>query len=419
MPVGAEADQQAIPRHAADSLLAVARASRIGGSEGESILVDGRRRLRAQQVVGVLAARDATLEILPKIDGLDAGATRQNLIHMLARIYELHIADGALTELGSQQHDLLEVLIRLFTDKLFEAVRRGLPRRYVTQSEDLPGLRGRLDAQRQFTVLAASPQKLACRYDELSPDIPLNQIVGAAVRRLRAIARSSGNQRRLAELSLAYSDVTAIPTSALPWDLVFLDRTSAAWAAVLSLARLLLGDRYQTTSLGEADGFSLLFEMNTLFEEYIGRTLRKALAGSGLEVQLQGPRSYALQSADGNHFATRPDIVISRGGERLLIIDTKWKRLKGAINDRKQGVSQADVYQMMAYAQIYRCERLMLLYPHHDGLDGAEGLLSCHHVSGTARTNLAVATVSLSDLTGVGERLVAAVHALQGAPTFV
>ncbi|MEY2928318.1 MAG: hypothetical protein RL367_2795, partial [Pseudomonadota bacterium] len=30
--------------------------------------------------------------------------------------------------------------------------------------------------------------------------------------------------------------------------------------------------------------------------------------------------------------------------------------------------SQADVYQMMAYARLYRSPEVMLLYPHHTGL---------------------------------------------------
>jgi len=41
---------------------------------------------------GVLVSPTATLEILPKIDGLNAGATRHRLIHMLARVFDLIIA---------------------------------------------------------------------------------------------------------------------------------------------------------------------------------------------------------------------------------------------------------------------------------------------------------------------------------------
>ena len=38
------------------------------------------------------------------------------------------------------------------------------------------------------------------------------------------------------------------------------------------------------------------------------------------------------------------------------------------IDDPKQGVSQGDVYQLMAYSQLYDCPNVMLLYPHHGEL---------------------------------------------------
>lgn len=34
------------------------------------------------------------------------------------------------------------------------------------------------------------------------------------------------------------------------------------------------------------------------------------------------------------------------------VVDTKWKRISNRIDDLKHGVSQADVYQMMAYGQL-------------------------------------------------------------------
>ena len=406
LPVGENADRGEIPRRVADGLVAAARASGVGGPDGETVLVNGHARLRAGQVVGVLVTPAATREILPKIAGLDEGATRRQLVHMLARVFDLDIAGGDLTGLGWQKHDLLEILIRMFCDRLFSAVHRGLPRRYVQHQDDLPALRGRLDAQRQFTVLAASPWKLACRYDELSADIPLNRIMKAAVLKLLAVARSPENQRRLSELALVFVDVRTTPVSALPWNEVVLDRTNAVWASLLGLARLLLGERFQTTSLGDGQGFSLLFEMNTLFEEYTGRTLRAALQGSGLDVRLQGPRDHALLSEDNvPRFATRPDIVITDSTGPRLIIDTKWKRLRGALEDPKCGVGQADVYQMMAYAQVYRCDRLMLLYPHHGHSGGPAGILTTHHIRGTEDARLSVATLSLSKLSGVRDRL--------------
>ena len=61
-----------------------------------------------------------------------------------------------------------------------------------------------------------------------------------------------------------------------------------------------------------------------------------------------------------------PDIVLQRG-DCTLILDTKWKRLIPEAQDPKRGISQADVYQMMAYAAAYEASAVALIYPHSDG----------------------------------------------------
>jgi 5-methylcytosine-specific restriction enzyme subunit McrC len=407
-----------IPAHIADRIAQAAKASSLGGEDGARIIQHGAKSIRAQQVVGVIAANGCTLEILPKIDGLGDGqssdsqaAIRKNLVSMLAVVLDLEIASGRLTELGWQQDNLLEVLIRLFCNKLFDSVHRGMPRRYIPCEQDLPMLRGRLDVMRQFSTLAASPQRLASRFDDLSPDIALNQIMKAAVTKLLRLSRSAENLRKLRELNLAFADISDVPVPALRWDKVVLDRTNSRWRELLALARLLLGNRFQTTTTGSGKGFSLLFEMNTLFEEYVGRTLRKALAGTDLTVHLQGGRRYCLAelgedelSTGAERFMTKPDIIIRRLGQPVMIIDTKWKRLAASIDDAKQGVSQSDVYQMMAYGRLYECPRLMLLYPHHDELGQSEGRLNQHRINGSFDI-LSTATIGLSDLKQSAPRL--------------
>jgi 5-methylcytosine-specific restriction enzyme subunit McrC len=368
--------------------------------------------LRAAQVVGVVVADGCSLEILPKIDfpkeegEPSFGRIRRRLVHMLAVVLDLEIAAGAMTDLGWQRENLLEILIGLFASKLSDAVRQGMPLRYVGCEEDLPILRGRLDVTRQFTTLAARPQALACRYDALSPDIALNRIMKAAVSLLTGITRSAANQRRLRESAFACADIAEVPRFALRWDEVVLDRTNARWRELVSLARLLLGQRFQTTSDGGGRGFSLLFEMNTLFEEYVARMLARALQGTALTVHPQGGRRFCLEEIDSGvqRFMTKPDILIKRGQKVELIIDTKWKRLNGRIDDPKQGISQGDVYQMMAYGRLYGCAELMLLYPHHAALGCPEGTLTRLRIQGSA-DHLSTATIDLSTAENLAARL--------------
>jgi 5-methylcytosine-specific restriction enzyme subunit McrC len=377
-----------MPMAAADRIAAVAAASPLAGRGGGGVLEHGRKGLRARGVVGVIAAQGCALEILPKIDvagGSDAETTgniRQRLVHMLAVALDLKIDAGQVTALDWQRETLLEILIRLFSAKLVDAVRQGMPRRYVEHADDLPTLRGRLNVTRQFTALAVEPSRLACRFDALTPDIALNRIMKAAVTRLSRIARTTDNQRRLRELAFAYADIADVPVSALRWDQVTLDRTNARWRELYNFARLLLGERFQTTSAGGSDGFSLLFEMNTLFEEYVARMLKRALADTDLRVVSQGGRLYCLEADDRRQvFQTRPDILVKRGEVVLQVIDTKWKRVTARIDDPRRGVSQADVYQMMAYGRLYRCDRLTLLYPHHREAGCDEGLIGNYAVN--------------------------------------
>ena len=60
---------------------------------------------------------------------------------------------------------------------------------------------------------------------------------------------------------------------------------------------------------------------------------------------------------------------------------------------------------MMAYAQVYQCNQLILLYPHHSGLGREEGILETFRIAGRDDTHLHVASVSLYNLTNIESRL--------------
>lgn len=401
-------DDRAITVGEAQALVRAAAvpAKRLGGNQ--RAFEFGREALTAQNLVGMVVASGTTCELLPKVDreGIgDAPSLRRRLIHMLALAYELPIADDAATMMETQSHTLLEILITRFVAMLREAIRRGVPRAYVAHSDDLPALRGRLDVMRQFTTLAASPQRLASRYDEFSDDITLNQVMRAAVIRLRHLARSIVNQQALAELTLVYADVSSVPGTRLRWEKIVPDRINARWQVLLRLARLILGDQFQNSAVGTADGFALLFDMNGLFERYVEKLLAPIASVQGGQLKAQGGARFCLHPEDGGDalFATYPDLQILKNGRVEMIIDTKWKRLADPAADRKMNVAQSDLYQMMAYAGLYECKRLVLLYPHHAGLTST---MPVHHRfarhGGEVRLTIAAIDMSSHDAARAG-----------------
>ena len=397
----------------AEALMAAARAHPLGGEEGAGILSDHRHHLRARQMVGVLAAPGCSLEILPKVDpeapDEQVPTVRARLVSLIDLSLGLDIGDGGAAAMAHGADSLLEVFIRLFAERLLAQTRRGLPRQYLHHEDDLPALRGRLDVTRQFTVNAVRPDRLACRFDVLSHDIALMQVMAATVVSLGKRTRVAATRRLLDELRFVLADVTLLPPSALPWSAVRIDRTNRSWENLLRLARLLMGREWQATgyeATGHA-GTSLLFPMERLFEDAVATLLRRALAGNGIEVVAQGGLRHCLGDwhatapCEGHVFQTRPDLLLRRGGKVIAVIDTKWKRLSADPLDRKHGVSQADVYQMMAYARLYECERLMLLYPSAPGAGSGEvqrfGVHGGREMIALGRVDLANGIAQMSD----------------------
>ena len=415
--IGYGDNERTIPLAEADRIAAIAARSRFAGCNREGVLEHGRKGLRAHGVVGVIATQRCQLEILPKIEGLGERETtdddlRRRLIHMLAVVHDLRIDADSLTQLGWQKDTILELLIRLFCTRLVKEVRMGLPRQYLKHAEDLPVLRGCLDVTRQFSRHAFAPQKLACRYDEFSCDIALNQVMRAAVTRLKRLAQAADNQRMLRELGFAYADVTEVPVSSLQWGKITPDRTNQRWSELLSFARLFLADRHQQTTAGVIDGHALLFEMSALFEQYVARLITRALAGSEFLAVSQGGHRDCLFEESKGRFQTKPDLIIrQRQGEKriVLVIDTKWKRMDDRIDDRKQDISQPDVYQLMAYSQLYQCQDVMLLYPHHGKLPPDPIFTRYAIANKDAKESLLVATL---DVTGTSREHIEALKSI-------
>ena len=369
----------------------------------------GKNKITAQQYVGVVQVGDLTVEVLPKIDRIDDDSKiRRNLVAMLAAVRDLRISEGDIARVATQRAGILEILIRIFCDKLFEQVHKGVLRRYESRSENLNVVRGKIGITEQIRLNSTNPERLFCHFDEFHDNIPLNQILKACLRLLARTSLDSSNQRKINELLLVLDTVTDVAQSALPWHQINFDRTTNRFEPIYKLAELFLRSTPPDISGGGAQGFSLFFEMNTLFEQYIGRMAKRTFQKEGINVRLQGPRRYLAMAEKSRRevFALKPDIVAIKDTAPAWIIDTKWKVL--SLEDAKEGVAQGDMYQMYAYAQRYNCPDVMLLYPHHTNLGTEPGLRTSYILcnsqapaAGKTFSTIKIGTIDLADLSTI------------------
>lgn len=362
-----------------------------------------RHELQATHYVGTIHSAHGTLTILPKIDrGLeDAQAATRNLITMLCYAYDLPLLSTGDSSFKTGQGSWLEILTRLFTRQLYQQLRQGLERVYVTVEERSPAMKGRWLLERQLARQPYIQPVFEVRYDEFLSDTPLNRIFRYAVELLRGMSRLTENQQLLAELHRLLGAVS-LPVRIMPEDIEHIQftRLNERFFPPFQLAKLLLGSMSQVLQRGTMPLTAFVFDMNALFERFVARFLVrhwrqivavKKTAPLYLQSQMQGETPlYLAQNAQGVPvFKLIPDLLMRDHRHQVqLIIDTKYKRLE--TSTAKLEVSQQDLYQMLAYAGRLNCANVLLLYP----TNRAEQIEQTFTVI-NSRVNVAVHTLNL------------------------
>lgn len=330
----------------------------------------GHQSVRFAQFCGVIQLDDLTLEILPKIHGKEERpeSCRTALVQMLhtARIIRTH--KGARGGINTQQHSLLDIFIQHFCHDLHTQILQGKLRNYIEQEENLSVMRGRLVIPQHVRHNLVHKERLYCRFDEFSEDMLLNQILRFTLRLLLPWTRSDKTKKQLTELLMHFDGINDAPITLQSFNLLKSDRITQRFQPVLEQCRLFIAAVKPDVLAGSTPLFSLLFDMNRLFEAWVAEKLKPWAHQQGWHLRTQGPRKYlTMRDDDSQQFQLRPDItLIDDNGTPQLIADTKWKLLNEA--DRKLGVSSSDMYQLYAYAGCYKVSRLQLIYPKQSGL---------------------------------------------------
>jgi 5-methylcytosine-specific restriction enzyme subunit McrC len=366
-----------------------------------------RNTLVAQNFVGVIDLGPCQVEVLPKIE-TDEHRVRHNLLQMVATTLNLKLHGGELGLMERTDQSILEVLIRLYCDLLWDAVHKGMVRRYEARQENLVVLRGRLNIAQQLRHNLARPDRLHCTFDEFTPNNELNRALKASLRILLELARTTASTRTIAELLFCFDEVDEVAHGSIRWERVVINRLSERYAPLLRMARMFIEGSSPDLTSGPGDGFAILFDMNELFEEYVGREVKRINAQSGIRTVLQGPKRHLARRVGGAPcFELKPDIVAFEDDGHPVVIDTKWKRLKQS--GTREAISTSDLYQMFAYSRQYQANHVILLYPHHKELGEWKSRRNSYvfenHSEDGLEQMLSVSSIELVDLKLVPARL--------------
>ena len=284
---------------------------------------------------------------------------------------------AANANLNPENMNLYEIFINLYIQEVRRLVKNGIKSSYLNQEENLNVYKGKLLVNEHLKQNIVHKERFYVVFDEYQANCPQNRLIKSTLLKLQQLTGSAQNSKEIRQLLVSFELVEPSKNYEKDFSKVVLDRTTKCYEVLLKWSKVFLKNKSFSMFSGTESARALLFPMEKVFEAYVAKNLKKRLNQAGWNVSIQDKGYYLFDTLNGEKyqkFALRPDLVITRPDESIIILDTKWKSL---INNKKAnyGISQADMYQMYAYAKKYQASEVWLLYPMNEEMRNTEPIL--------------------------------------------
>lgn len=313
-----------------------------------------------RQFVGVVQVDGLTIEILPKIDRYEAENTESKtkwqkvLIEMLRVTRKLKIQQVDQANVSRQSIHLLDIYFEWFLNEVQLLIHQGLIKQYYKHTGNVKALKGKLEFAGHINKNLVHKERFYTTHQVYEKDHLIHQILGQALDIISHLSKGTYLYSKCKTVQLNFPEVKVIKANETTFSKVPRSIKTAPYEKALAIARLIILNYAPNISSGSENMLALLFDMNSLWEEYVLVRLKQAAQDSDIEVYGQDSKVF------WNGITIRPDIVLKRNDEVVLIIDTKWKNI-----DQSQP-STHDLRQMYVYNEYWASEKSLLLYPSND-----------------------------------------------------
>ena len=335
-----------------------------------------------QNFVGTIVLDDIQIEILPKIPLVENNieAEKIRFLEILQSIDYFKEKIFSNSKIEIIDTSILELFIHLFIEEVEKIVKKGLIYKYVDKNENLNVYKGKLDINSHIKYNFSHKERFFMKFDEFSVNSLENIIIKLTIQKLKKISINPKNKENLDRIGHYFENVSILENSIENLKYLTFDRMNDYYKNAIQLAKIFLNNQSSSiflTNNGEIT--SILFPMESIFENYITNKLRNIIQGKHYNqfiIKAQDNSCSIFSNIDFNNtkiendiLRVKPDIVIkNKETKEIFILDTKWKVLNKS--DDKFKISTEDIYQMFTYVKTYNdrsknyiCKKAYLIYP--------------------------------------------------------
>ena len=246
----------------------------------------------------------------------------RNIYYMLSYAFRALNSQGYRQMATEDFHNVADLCAAILCKGVSLQVKQGLGRAYLTETEPLSALRGRINIPDSIKTQSLLKRRLVCTYDDFSVNTPLNQIIKSTMVLLLHSQIQPERKKEIRRL-LAFFDGIDLPDiQTVDWNIHF-NRQNETYRMLISICCLVVKGLLQTNEDGSVKLMDYLDEqrMCRLYEKFILEYYRKEhpeLTANASQIPWQLDDGY-----DEMLPVLQTDIMLTCG-ERVLIIDAKY-----------------------------------------------------------------------------------------------
>ncbi|WP_300024992.1 hypothetical protein [uncultured Maribacter sp.] len=324
------------------------------------------KELKSNKYVGVIHYEGKKINLLPKIffdseieySSNEVSQIQNHLLWWLSYCRKIKFPNYQ-TSLGSSKSDFFEVLIYLFSKYTRELLNSSIYQQYEEVTSELSFIKGRLNTNAYINENLSKGKwhKLNCSYDAFIFDNEFNRIIKYVTTLLFNITSSLENKKNLREILFILDEVTDERATSEQCSRITFNPMFDHFATVRDYCQLFLNNCVSFDYKNDLKLFAFLLPMEYVFEDFIFGFIDKELE----KVMAKAQRSDTYLD-EGKSFNLKPDLWL-KTDQKSIIADTKYKIVYSDEKDPKKGISQTDLYQMLAYAIRFKVNEIILFYP--------------------------------------------------------
>ena len=246
----------------------------------------------------------------------------QNIYYMLSYAFQTLQAENYKDLAAENFHNTAELCAAILDKGIGIQLKHGLRRDYVSKSESLSTLQGKLNISESIKTQTMLKKQMICTYDEFSTNIQFNQIIKSTVLLLLKANITNSRKKSLKKLLLFFSDVNEIDLHFVNWNQQY-NRSNQNYQMLIGMCYLV----YKGLLTTQNNGTTKLMDffdgqrMCRLYEKFLLEYYRKE------HPELTANASQIAWQLDDTENQMLPrmqtDIMLSKNNN-ILIIDAKY-----------------------------------------------------------------------------------------------